>query len=99
MDTQIAQIVQRVRSLSKPQVQLPSHPMSNPRGHINAISVVGERLVKSSAMVVQEAISVPISVRTEERENLVNLGSNEKITTSPLIHPYQPPIPYAQRMV
>ena len=41
MDTQITKIAQQVSSLSRPQGQLLDHPETNPRGHINALSVVG----------------------------------------------------------
>jgi len=49
-------------------------------------------------MVIQEVVSVPIYAGAEEIEDLTSLGSNEKITSSPLIYPYQPPISYPQKV-
>jgi len=67
MDAQIAQIAQQVSHLSRPQGHLPSQPETNPRGHVNAISTVREGLEESPVMVLQEKVSVPDSVRTEEQ--------------------------------
>ena len=53
MDTQIAQIAQQVNSLSRPQGQLLGQPETNPRGHVNALSAVGEGLEESHVMVLQ----------------------------------------------
>jgi len=94
MDIQITQIAQQVSILFRPQGQLLGQPETNPRGHMDTISAISEELVESPVMVIQEAVSVPISTRTEEKENLASLGSNEKITSSPSIHTYKPPIPY-----
>jgi len=59
MDIQIAQIAQQVSHLSRPQGHLPGQPKTNPRGHANAISTIGERLEESPVMVLQEVVPVP----------------------------------------
>ena len=48
MDTQIAQ---QVSYLSRPQGHLTGQPETNARGHINAISAMGEGLEESPVMV------------------------------------------------
>jgi len=66
MDTQITQIAQQVSHLSRPQGHLPGQPKTNPKGHINAISVMGEGFEESLVMVLQEIVAVPDSVGTDE---------------------------------
>ena len=65
MDHQIAQIAQQVSHLSRPQGYLPGQDETNPRGHVNAISTVRDRLEESPVMVLQEAASAPVPVGTE----------------------------------
>ena len=76
MDTQIAQLAQQVNHLSRPQGHLPGQPETNPKGHINAVSVMGEGLEKSPVMVLQEMVAVPKSVGTTEQNEEEGLSSN-----------------------
>ena len=61
MDTEIARIVQQVSHLSRSQGHLLGQPETIPRGHVNAILMMGEGLEESLVMVFQETISVPNS--------------------------------------
>jgi len=99
MDTQIAQIAQQVNHLSRSPGHPPGQPETNPKGHINAVSVMGEGLEKSPVMVLQETIAVPKSIGTTEQNEKEGLSSNGKSTpTAPVARPYQPPVPYPQRL-
>jgi len=62
MDTQIAQ---HISHLSRPQGHLPGQPETNPRGHINALSTVGEGLEESAMMILLETVPVPDSAGTD----------------------------------
>lgn len=72
--TMDAQIAQQVSHLSQPRGHLPSQSETNPRGHINAISTMGEGLQKSLGMVLQEVVPVPDSVGIEEKKRKENLS-------------------------
>jgi len=98
MDTQIAQIAQQVSHLSRPQGHLPGQAETNPRGHVNAISNVRDGLEESPVMVLQEATSTPIPVRTERHKSEGRSIHSEMEGTAPPIHPYQPRVPYPQRL-
>ena len=95
MDTQIAQITQQVSY----QGHLLDQPEINPRGHINTLFAVGERLEESPVMILHETVSVPDSTGTDERKEDESLSSNEKVSPSPPICPYQPPAPFPQRFL
>jgi len=74
-------------------------PETNLRGQINALSVVGERLEESPAMVLQETVSVLDSTRIERRKDEESLSSNGRSSiTPPAARPYQPSVPYPQRV-
>jgi len=94
MDTQIIQIAQRISHLSWPQGHLPGQPKTNPMGHINAISVVGEGIEESPVMVLQGTVLILDSTGTNEQKEEESLISNKMVTPAPPIHPYQPYIPY-----
>ena len=99
IDNQIAQIAQQVSHLSRPHGHLPSQPETNPKGHVNAITSVGEGFEESPVMVLQEIASDPLSARVgEEREEDKGLGSTGTPSPSPPIRPYQVPAPYPQRL-
>jgi len=66
MDIQIAQIVQQVNHLSRPPGHLPGQLKTNPKGHINAVSVMGEGLKESPVMVIQETVAVLEFVGTDK---------------------------------
>jgi len=85
-DTQIAQIAQQVNHLSWPQGHLPGQPETNPKGHINVVSVMGESLEKSHVMVLQEMVAVPKSVGTTEQNEKEGLSSNRKSTSTAHLH-------------
>ena len=59
---------------------------------------MGEGLVKSPVIVFQGTVSVLDSVGIKGRKEEENLSSNEKINRSLLVHPYQQPILYLQRL-
>jgi len=95
MDNQIAQIAQQVSHLSRPQAHLPSQPETNPKGHVNAITAVGEGFGESPVMVLQEVTSAPDSPGAGEgKKEAESLSSTEKPSPSPPIRPYQPLVPY-----
>ena len=95
MDTQIAQ---QVSSLSKPQGQLLGQPETDPWGHVNALSTVGEGLEERLMLVLQETVSVPNSAGTYEQKEEESLSSIRKVSPAPTVHPYQPLVPYPQRV-
>ena len=88
MDTQIAQIAQQVSRLSRPQGHLPGQPETNLRGHVNAVSTVRDDLEESPVMVLQEAVSAPVSVGTERHQSEGRLTPVEMESPAPPIHPY-----------
>jgi len=90
MDTQIAQIAQLVSRLSRPQGHLPGQPETNPRGHVNAVSTVRDDLEESPVMVLQEAVSAPVSVGTERHQTEGRSTPVEMESPAPPICPYQP---------
>ena len=99
MDTQIAQIAQQVNHLSGPPGHLLGQPKTNPKGHINVVSMMGEGLEKSPIMILQETFAVPKSVGTTEQNEEEGLSSNGKSTyTAPVARPYQPPVPHPQTL-
>jgi len=49
-------------------------------------------------IVLQETVSVPDSVGTEEQQNEKGLNSMELMHLAPPLRPYQPPVPYPQRL-
>ena len=51
------QIAQQVSHLSRPQGHLPGQAETNPRGHVNAISTVRDRLEESPVMVPRGSFS------------------------------------------
>ena len=69
MDTQIAQIAQQVSRLSRPQGHVLGQAETNPRGHVNTISTMRDGLEESPVMVLQEAVSAPVSVGTERHQS------------------------------
>ena len=95
MDNQIAQVAQQVSHLSRPQGHLPSQPRTNPKGYVNAISVVDEEFGESPVMVLQEVTTAPSSVGAGGgKKEAESLSSTEKPSPSPPIRPYQPLVPY-----
>ena len=98
MDTQIAQIAQQVSHLSRPQGHLPGQAETNPRGHVNAISTVRDGLEASPMMVLQEAVSAPVPAGTEGQRKEGRSTPSEMEGTAPPIRPYQPRVPYLQRL-
>jgi len=99
MDTQIAEIAQWVSHLSRPLGHLPGQSKTNPRGHINALSIAGERVKESPIMILKETVAVSDSVGTHEQKERGKLSSNEEIIPPPQVRPYQPLAPYPQKMV
>jgi len=67
-------------------------------GHINALFVVGKGLVESPIMVLQEIVSVSNSTRTYEQKEEESLSFNGKVSPSLSVRPYQPPLPFPQRV-
>jgi len=98
MDTQIAQIVQQVSQLSRPQGHLPSQVETNPRSHVNAISTVRDGLVESPMMVLQEGVLAPVPEGTKGRRKEGKSTPSGMEGTPPPIRPYQPRVPYPQRL-
>ena len=98
MDTQIGQIAQQVSRLSRPQGHLPGQAETNPRGHVNAVSTVRDGLEESSVMVLQETASAPVPERAERQQSEGRLTPVEMEDTAPPILPYQPRVPYPQRL-
>ena len=99
IDTKIAQIAQQVSRMSHSQGQLPGQHETNPRGHVIALSAVGEGLEESLMMVLQETVLVPDSAGTEEQKEEESLSFSGKVSPSPPVRPYQPRIPFLQRIV
>jgi len=98
-DGQIAQIAQHVSHLSRPQGHLPSQPETNPRGHVNAISAMGEGLEESPVMVLQEVVPVLDFVGTERKKKEENhLSSAGDPSPPPPARTYQFPAPFPQRL-
>jgi len=98
IDTQIAQIAQQVSHLSRPQGNLPGQPEINPKDHINAIFTMRDGLEESPVMVLQETSSVPDFVGTKGEQKERRLSFIETVNLAPPTHPYQPPVPYPQRL-
>ena len=65
---------------------------------MNAFSIVGEGAKESPAMVLQETVTVPDSIRTDEQKEKGKLSSKRGIILPPPVRPYQPPAPYLQRV-
>jgi len=57
-----------------------------------------EGLEESPVMVLQETVSVPDSVGTEEQQKEKGLNSMELMHPAPPFRLYQPPVPYPQRL-
>ena len=98
MDHQIAQIAQQVSHLLRPQGHLLGQAETNPRGHVNAISTVRDRLEESPVMVLQQVISAPTSIGTERHQSEGRSTPVEMVDTTPPIRPHQPRVPYPQRL-
>ena len=95
MDTQIAQ---QVSHLSRPQGHLLGQPETNPRGHVNAISAMGEGLEESPVMVLQEVAPIPDSAETQGKKKEENLSSARDPSPPPPARTYQPIVPFPQRL-
>jgi len=67
MDIEITQIAQQVSHLSRPWGHLPGPLETNSKGHINAMFVIEEGLEENPVMVLQETVTVPKSVGTNEQ--------------------------------
>ena len=98
MDTQIAQIAQQVSRLSRPQGHLPGQAETNHRGHVNVVSTVRDGLEESSEMVLREIASAPVPERAERQQSEGRSILSEMEGTAPPICPYQPRVPYPQRL-
>jgi len=97
MNIQITQITQQVSHLFRG--HLPGQLEINPKGHIDVISALREGLEESLVMVFQESITVSDFAGAEGRKNEESLSSNERSSlTLPVVHLYQPPVPYPQRL-
>jgi len=72
MDTQITQ---QVSHLSQPQGYLSGQPETNPRGHPNAISTMGEGLKESPVIVLLEIAPVLDSAGIQGKKREENLSS------------------------
>jgi len=98
MDTQIAQIAQQlVNHLCRPQGHLPGQPETNPKEYINVVSVIGEGLEESPVMVIQETVTVPKFIGTDEQREEESLRCKGEVCyPSPVARPYQPPVPFPQ---
>ena len=59
---------------------------------------MGEGLEESLVIVLQETVSVPDSARTDEPKEEGSLSSTGMVSPAPLVRPYQPPVPYPQRV-
>jgi len=71
---------------------------TNPRGHVNVISTVRDRLEDSSMLVLQGTVSVPYSVGTERQQKEGRSIPVGMESPAPPIRPYQPRVPYPQRL-
>ena len=65
---------------------------------MNAISTVRDGLEESPVMVLQEAASAPVPVGTERHQSEGRSTPSEMEGTAPPIRPYQPRVPYPQRL-
>jgi len=65
---------------------------------VNAISTVRDGLEESPVMVLQQTVSVPdfIGIERQQKEGRSILIEME--SPAPLIRPYQPGVPYPQRL-
>jgi len=98
MDQQIAQLAQQVSHLSRPQGHLPDQAETNPRGHVNTICTVRDRLEESPVMVLQDAVSAPAPVKADRQQSEGRSTPVEMEDNAPPIRPYQPRVPYPQRL-
>jgi len=90
MDTQITQIAQQISHLSRPKGHLTGQYETNPKGHINVVSMLGVELKESPVIVHQEIVSIHDSIGTEGKKEEGSLNSIGKITPVPTVRPYQP---------
>ena len=92
------QIAQRVSHLSRPQGHLSGQAETNPRGHVNAISIVRDRLEESPVMVLQEAVSASAPEKADRLQSEGRSTPVEMEDIAPPIRPDQPRVPYPQRL-
>ena len=57
-----------------------------------------DRLEESSVMVLQETVSVPDFVGIEGQQKERRVSPIKTVSPAPFTHPYQPPVPYPQRL-
>jgi len=104
MENQIAQIEQQVSHPSRPQGHLPGQPETNPKGHINAITLRSGKELENPHMPMREDRREVDSKEDVEKEHSMETSSEkvhiEKSTeipaerASPSVKPYNPPAPY-----
>jgi len=109
MENQIAQIAQQMSHLSRPQGHLPSQPETNPKGHINAITLRSGKELGSHQMPMREdKTEVDNGGEVEKDHPMETLSERvhtekpKEIPTehaSPPVKPYKLPVPYPQRLV
>jgi len=87
-----------VSHLSRPQGHLPSQPETNPRGQVNAISAIGEGLKKIPVMVLPEEVPFPHSGGIGGTKREEKPSSTGETSHSLIARPYQPPVPFPQRL-
>ena len=109
MENQIAQIAQQVSHLSRPQGHLPGQPETNPKGQMNAITLLSDRELESPPMPMREERretdnegAVDKEAPTEIPNKRVHTEMTQEVRAehvSPLVKLYKPLVSYPQRLV
>ncbi|XP_020263244.1 uncharacterized protein LOC109839226 [Asparagus officinalis] len=101
LETQITQLAQNASSSSRPSGMLPGQPETNPRGHVNAITLRSGKQYEGPKMKEydggnghhEEKSKIVIDV-----DNETQMQEEEKVEKYVAPAPYKPPLPFPQRL-
>ncbi|XP_020249380.1 uncharacterized protein LOC109826769 [Asparagus officinalis] len=100
LETQITQLAQNVSSSSRPSGMLPGQPETNPRSHVNAITLRSGKQYEGPKMKENDGVD---GHHEEKNENVIDVDNEtqtqeeEKVEKYVAPAPYKPPLPFPQR--
>ncbi|XP_020250927.1 uncharacterized protein LOC109828314 [Asparagus officinalis] len=101
LETQITQLAQNVSSSSRPSGMLPGQLETNPRSHVNAITLRSGKQYEGSKMKENDGVD---GHHEEKNENVIDVDNEtqtqeeEKVEKYVAPAPYKPPLPFPQRL-
>ncbi|XP_020262292.1 uncharacterized protein LOC109838247 [Asparagus officinalis] len=101
LERQITQLAQNASSSSRPSGMLPGQPETNPRGHVNAITLRSGKQYEEPKMKENDGGDGHHEEKTKiviDVDNKTQIQEEEKVKKYVAPAPYKPPLPFPQRL-